>query len=149
MIIDKLENSGIYKNLGERILIALDYLQNLDTKKLTEGKFEIEGDKIFALISFYNTKNREDCFPEAHRKYIDVQYVAEGEELIGYVPFDFQKVHKEYNENYDFMLYDAEPSFVKINKGMFAIFYPEDLHMPGIKISENLPVKKVVIKVKV
>ena len=149
MIVDKLENSGNYKNLGERILIAFDYLQNLDSKKLSEGKFEIDGDKIFALVSFYNSKNREDCFLEAHRKYIDVQYVAEGEELIGYAPFDFQKVHKEYNEEFDFMLHDTEPSFIKIKKGMFAIFYPEDLHMPGIKIDENLPVKKVVVKVKV
>jgi len=149
MIIDLIENAGLYKNLGEGIVKALEFLENLKPNELTEGKIEIDGNKVFALISFYDTKNREDCFLESHKKYIDVQYVAEGEEYVGYVPFHFQKIEKEYNEEFDFMLFDAEPSFIKFRRRMFAVFYPEDLHMPGIKIGERRPVKKIVVKVRV
>lgn len=149
MIIEKLENINHYKNIGNDIRKAFDFLLNTDMANLNEGKHDIDGEDIFALVSNYNTKNREDCFPEAHKKYIDVQYVAEGEELVGYAPLNGQKIKEDYKEEKDFMLFDTEPSFIKFEKGMFAVFYPCDLHMPGIKAGCSSHVKKIVIKVRV
>lgn len=149
MIIDKLSNSHLYSSLSERITKALAYLKQTDFSKLELGKYEIDGDNIFALVNEYNTKDQSDGKLEAHKKYIDVQFVAKGSELMGYVPLENQKVINEYNEQNDIAFFDGERSFIKVDEEMFAIFFPTDLHMPGIKVNNSEYVKKVVIKVKV
>lgn len=149
MIIDKLSNSHLYSSLGERITKALTYLKQTDFAHMELGKYEIEDDKIFALVNEYNTKDESDGKLEAHKKYIDVQFVVIGSELMGYSPLQNQKVINEYNEQNDITFFEGERSFTKVDEGMFAIFFPTDLHMPGIKVQKSEYVKKVVIKVKV
>jgi len=147
MIIDTIKNKKHY-TLKKDILHGLKYLEVTDLSSLQIGKYEIKKDKIFAMVDEYNTKNKEDCSLEAHRKYIDLQYIISGEELIGYAPLEQQKIYKEYDSENDIIFYEEEPSFTKLKQGMFAIFYPTDLHMPGIKIIESKKVKKIVIKIK-
>ena len=149
MIIDKLSNSHLYSGLGERINKAFDYLKNSDFSKIEPGKYEIDGENIFALVNEYNTKDESEGKLEAHKKYIDVQFVAKGKELMGYTPLGDQKVVDEYNEQNDITFFSGEKSFVKVDEGMFAIFFPEDVHMPGIKVGEKSYVKKVVVKIKI
>jgi len=86
---------------------------------------------------------------EAHRKYIDVQYVISGEEQMGYVPLNGQQILEPYKEENDIIFFTGEKSFIKVSSGMFAIFFPEDVHMPGIMTKQSLPVKKLVIKVRI
>jgi YhcH/YjgK/YiaL family protein len=149
MVIDKLENSDIYSTLGENIKLALDYLKQYDFSKISPGKYEIDEDTVFAMVSEYETKDRKDGKLESHRKYLDIQYIAKGNELIGYLPLNNQKPNIEYNEENDIMFYSEEKSFVKLEQGMFAIFFPSDIHMPGIKTNVPEKVKKVVVKVKI
>ena len=149
MIIDKLSNSHLYSSLGERINIAFAYLKQIDFSKTESGRYDIDGDNIFALVNEYTTKDESDGKLEAHKKYIDVQFVAKGCELMGYAPLNNQKVMNEYNEQNDITFFDGERSFTKVDEEMFAIFFPTDLHMPGIKVQKSEYVKKVVIKVKV
>lgn len=149
MIIDKLSNSHLYSGLGERINKAFDYLNKTDFSKTELGKYEIDGDNIFALVNEYNTKNENEGKLESHKKYIDVQFVAKGKELMGFAPLGNQAIIDEYNEKNDITFFSGEKSFTKVDEGMFAIFFPTDIHLPGIKINEKSYVKKVVIKVKV
>jgi YhcH/YjgK/YiaL family protein len=149
MIVDKIENSGLYKNLSERIKRSFDYIKQTDLKKLQPGRYDIEGDNIFALISDYQTKLESEGKLEAHKKYIDVQYVIEGEELMGYAPLGNQQTAEAYKEENDIIFYKGEKVFIKVTEGMFAIFAPEDVHMPGIQSEKKSLVKKLVIKVKV
>ena len=149
MIVDKIENSGLYKNLSERIKRSFDYIKQTDLKKLQPGRYDIEGDNIFALISDYQTKLESEGKLEAHKKYIDVQYVIEGEELMGYAPLRNQQTLEAYKEENDIIFYKGEKVFIKVTEGMFAIFAPEDVHMPGIQSEKKSLVKKLVIKVKV
>jgi YhcH/YjgK/YiaL family protein len=149
MIVDKIENSGLYKNLSERIKRSFDYIKLTDLKKLQPGRYDIEGDNIFALISDYQTKLESEGKLEAHKKYIDVQYVIEGEELMGYAPLGNQQTLEAYKEENDIIFYKGEKVFIKVTEGMFAIFAPEDVHMPGIQSEKKSLVKKLVIKVKV
>lgn len=149
MIIDELSNSHLYLGLSERIDKALDYLKNSDFSKLEPGKYEIDGENIFALINEYNTKDESEGKLEAHKKYIDVQFVAKGKELMGYAPLENQKVIDKYNEQNDITFFSGYKSFVKVDEGMFAIFFPEDVHMPGIKVGDKSFVKKVVVKIKI
>lgn len=149
MIIDKLSNSHLYSSLGERITKALAYLKQTDFSQKELGRYDLDGDNIFALVNEYNTKDESEGKLEAHKKYTDVQFVVKGSELMGYAPLQNQKVINEYNEQNDITFFEGERSFTKVDEGMFAIFFPTDLHMPGIKVQRSEYVKKVVIKVKV
>ena len=149
MIIDKLSNSHLYSGLGEKINKSFAFLKQTDFSKMESGKHQIDGENIFALVNEYNTKDKSEGKLEAHKKYIDVQFVAKGSELMGYAPLGNQKVIDEYNEQNDITFFSGDKSFTQVGEGMFAIFFPTDVHMPGIKFDEKSYVKKVVIKVKV
>jgi YhcH/YjgK/YiaL family protein len=148
MIVDSLENASLYHGLGERLRKALDYLHVTDFSMLATGSHEIEGKAVYAIVNDYETQLYEAQAFEAHRKYIDVQYLAQGEELIGYTPYAGQTATREYQEEHDYALYQGEPDFIHMRQGMFAIFFPTDLHMPGMGESVA-PVRKVVVKVAV
>jgi YhcH/YjgK/YiaL family protein len=149
MIIDKIENSHLYKNISERIRKSFEYIKTTDLKNLPAGRYPIDEENIFALVSEYQTKPESEGKLEAHKKYIDVQYVISGEELMGYVPFSNQQVLEPYKEENDIIFYRGEKSFTKVSSGMFAIFFPEDVHMPGISTGKISDVKKLVIKVRI
>jgi YhcH/YjgK/YiaL family protein len=148
MIIDKIENAHLYKNLSERIKKAFDYIKQTDLKSIPPGKYEINGENIFALISEYESKLESEGKLEAHEKYIDVQYVIDGEELMGYFPLGSQQILEPYKEENDIVFYKGDKSFVKVTAGMFAIFFPTDVHVPGICVEKKSSVKKLVIKVR-
>jgi YhcH/YjgK/YiaL family protein len=159
MIIDKIANSHLYKNISDRISKSFEYIEATDLKTLPAGKYAIDGDNIFALISEYKTKLESEGKLEAHKKYIDVQYIISGEELMGYSPLGNpafaeatagrQQILEPYKEENDIVFFTGEKSFTKVSSGMFAIFFPEDVHMPGINTGKISQVKKLVIKVRI
>jgi YhcH/YjgK/YiaL family protein len=149
MIIDKIENSHIYNGLGKRIEKAFEYINYTDLKNIQPGKYEIDGENIFALVSEYKTKSESEGKLEAHKKYIDVQYVIDGEELMGYAPLNGQEILVPYKEENDIVFFTGDKSFTKVSTGMFAIFFPTDVHMPGINTGKISDVKKLVIKVRI
>ena len=150
MVIDTLENAGYYSSLNEGIQKAFHYLNTTDLNAIAPGKYAIDGDVLFAIVQEYNTLATTNEEMEAHKKYIDVQYMIKGEELVGHGVFIGQPRSKEYNAKEDFMLFPDQPSFfTKMAAGTFMIFFPTDMHMPCIKVNEAITVKKVVVKVKV
>ena len=148
MIIDKIENAHLYKNISERINKSLEYIRTTDLKNLPAGRYPIDGENIFSLVSKYKTKSEPEGKLEAHKKYFDVQYIIEGEELMGYASLGRQKVLDPYKEENDIVFYTGDKSFTKVSEGMFAIFFPQDVHMPGISTGKISDVKKLVIKVR-
>lgn len=147
MVIDKIENLKIYKNLwNQRLVKALTYLRQTDFNQFKPGKYTIEGEDIFMLIQEYKTKDISECKLEGHRKYIDIQYMAIGEELIGVTTLKDQLPINGHYEN-DCAFFESDTSLIKLESGMFAIFFADDLHMPCIKVEECSIVKKIVIKV--
>lgn len=149
MIFDSIENAEMYYCLGERIKMGLEYLKSTDFDSLPEGKVEIDGDNVFALLQKYETKNSEVAKWEAHRKYIDIQYMADGAENIGFILADYLEILEEYDEKKDIEFLEGLGDYVQVNKGEFAIFHPDDAHMPGLKIRDNEAVYKVVVKIKI
>ena len=149
MIFDKIENSALYENINPRIKKAFDYIKKTDFNKLELGKHAIENEDVFAILMEYETKNANDCKLEAHKKYIDVQYIISGTENIGHTPLISQAPSKGYDDKDDYALYDNNCTLIKVEPGQFAIFFPEDLHMPGVKNEAILKIRKVVVKVKV
>lgn len=149
MIIDKLENTELYSGLGERIFKALLFLKTNTFPEMKDGRYEIDGSNIYATISRYQTKPVENGKWESHRKYIDVQFVAEGEEKIGYSYIERMKVIKKYDDEKDIQFLEGAGDFITVNKNAFVILYPSDVHMPGIQINEAVKILKVVVKVKI
>ncbi len=148
MILDKIDNSNLYTTLSANIAKGFEYIKNTDLAKVDSGTYDI-GNSMKAIISEYDSKNEEDCKLEAHRKFIDIQFIIEGQEIIGYAPLKKQTPTIEYNDENDVVFYKDEVTYTKIEKGMFAIFFPTDLHQPCMKNGNSTLVKKLVIKIPV
>ena len=96
------------KGYSAALMKALAFLRTQDFRNMPEGRHEIDGDKIFALLSRYTTRPQAECAPEAHRKFVDVQYVADGEEFLGWCPMSPDLVEMEpYDEARDIIFYRA------------------------------------------
>ncbi len=146
MILDTLENYQLYSTINERIAKGFAFLRNTDLDAIPSGKHDIEGDTIFALVQEYQTKPLNECKLESHKKYIDIQYVIRGEEFMGVTTKNNQKI-LEQDEDKDYTFYEGTTSLVRVSKGMFTIFFPDDLHQPCVQTESTAEVKKVVIKV--
>ena len=147
MIKDRLENSNLYHNLSENLSKGFSWLQKNDLKNLKDGKYDIDGNKIYASIQTYETK--EDAKYEAHRKYIDIQYIVNGEEKIGVTDLSNCISCTNYDESKDIEFFDIEKKdeYLDLDEGYFMILYPQDAHKPSISKDKTSTVKKVVVKV--
>jgi biofilm protein TabA len=118
---------------------------------LAEGRHEISGDQVYALMITHQPKPVTECRFETHQRYADVVYLVSGSEMIGYAPADSLEAEGEYDAEKD-LAFHLQPEFftpVLLKAGMVAVFYPEDGHMPGCIYARGEEVKKVVAKVKV
>ena len=147
MIVDRIENASLYRNLSERIAFALEILKKGEIPKREPGRYELRGLEIYALVQEYQPKPKTEGKWEAHRKYIDVQYVSQGTEQMGWANLRDLKVTEPYSDQKDAAFFQGNGNFLTIPAGTFAIFFPEDGHMPGIATAQPEPVRKVVIKV--
>lgn len=128
-------------NVNKRLLsLAIDAFEKVDLDK-----------NNFGLEQVYNTKDRKDCFFESHREYIDVQFILEGEEIIELTNSNDLIVNFEYNKEMDLIKYETtnQSSILRLKKGDVAIFYPQDAHMPCVKLINSVKVVKTVVKVKI
>jgi YhcH/YjgK/YiaL family protein len=148
MIIDRLEKASLYKGIHKGLAAAFDYLQKTDLGKVEPGTHEIEGRKVYVMVQQYETKPMEKGRWEAHRKYIDVQYVHQGVERFGYANV-LELKSGNYDEAKDFLSLEGEGKgdFFLVRQGTFVILFPQDGHMPGMAVSTPQPVKKFVVKV--
>lgn len=153
MIFGNLQNlAQDRKALAEPLVKGLEYLKKADIDKLPAGRYEIEGEKIYAMVQEYQTSPREKRKAETHRKYIDIQYVHQGVELVGYGLTDTKSVISEdlFAEK-DAAFYgsvEGEEDLI-LCAGRYAIFFPTDIHRPCCNFEKEHSVKKVVIKVAV
>ena len=147
MIVDRLENWELYSNLP-RLTRAFKVLSLPQTFALTEGRYELEGKNIIALPQAYQSKLRQDGRWEAHRRYIDIQYIVSGVELMGWAPVSTLAPAGEFNVAKDVGFFEGQGDFIRVSAGMFAVFFPHDGHMPSIAVGDRPEgVRKIVMKV--
>lgn len=147
MIFDRIENFENYRGLG-KVYTALKFLAETDFTKIPLGKYELDGDNIYYMVQKYNT-DPDKTVSEAHKKYIDIQYIVKGEEVIAVAPIQAEKKLTEAKEEKDVWFYECNTKPVVINQGEFMVLYPSDLHLPGKAKNEPAEVLKVVVKIKV
>ncbi len=148
MIIDSLRNARLYCNLSPRFKRAFEYLRDTDLVNLPAGKYELEENRLFVVVQEYSTKPAGQGKWEAHRRYIDIQYIVQGTEKICYAPLS-RVQQGEYNETKDFLALSATGDYLTLQSGDFMVFFPEDAHMPNMAIEEPSAVKKAVVKIAV
>ncbi len=149
MIYDHINNYKTYAGISEDICLGLEYLKNLKPG-VEVGVYELSP-RVKAIVSEYTTKEVNEVGYEAHRQNIDIQYNLVGEEKIDCVPLEQLSVTKAYSEETDAAFYttNSQPTEMVVGNGYFAIFFPQDGHMPQLCIDAPQSVKKVVVKVKV
>jgi biofilm protein TabA len=149
VIVDRITNARPLYRLPLPLQRALDYLRSDAATVAAIGRHEIDGNRMFALVQEYRTRDAADCAWEAHRKYIDVQFVAAGAERMGYAALGEVAALAEYDSERDFALYSPGTDVVTIHAGMFAIFGPGDVHSPCQAVGAPASVRKIVVKVAV
>lgn len=136
--------------LPKPLLKAFDFIKSNDIPSLVPGRYEIDGDKFFVLVQHYKSKNRKECHLETHKKYIDIQYVAKGEEILGFLPTPSSLIMEEnlYEEK-DIAFYKPSKNQIDIllNEGTYAILFPSDVHSPGGIVQESMDIIKLVFKI--
>ncbi len=146
MIIDVIENANLYIQINDRFKKAFDFLRNTDFLEISTGKHELEGNEIYAIVDSYYTC-LEKKFWEAHRRYIDIQFVVNNCEQMGYAYLKQMKQITEYDQDKDLIFYEGSGSFFTVTPDTFVIFFPHDVHMPGIAVEKPEIIKKIVIKI--
>lgn len=150
MISDTLENAQLYESLHDGFKPAFDFLRREDLSTLKAGRYDIDGDNIFALVQEYDSKLLEQGKWETHQVYIDVQFMLEGEELFGVIPADRLTTTIPYNTEKDIEFLAGEGgNMLKFIKNDFLILYQHDAHMPSVAVNEiSKKVRKIIIKVR-
>ena len=146
MIIDRLSNSSPFFELPKRLARALEYLRATDMRSVALGRHDLDGDHLFALVQEYTTRTADQCVWEAHRRYIDVQFVVTGAERMGIASLEQMREREAYDSARDVAFFEPGSEFVTIRAGMFAIFGPEDVHSPCHVAGQPGLVRKVVVK---
>jgi YhcH/YjgK/YiaL family protein len=147
MIYDHLSRSALYHSISPRLASAFTALRDGKLNDAPLGRHDIDGDRVFALVQSYEAKPREKGLWEAHRNYIDLQYIVAGTELMGHARWEEATTTQPYNPEKDYELFAAEGAFLRFEPGMFAVFFPHDLHMPAITSGTAATVRKIVVKV--
>lgn len=148
MIFSALSQSSRYATLHPLFQQAFDYMRDTDLFVLTPGRYPIVGDELFAIVEQVPGKTKEMAKLEAHRKYIDIQLVLEGDEQMGWKPLaDCLNPVGEHSEEKDIRFFhDAPASWVAVPPEHFCIFFPEDAHAPLVGSGQ---VRKVIFKIAV
>ena len=148
MILDNIANLKKYSALYPGFRQAGAFIIKNRSGNISDGRYDIDGKNVFALVSTSKGKGLKLAKLEAHKKYIDIQYVLWGREVIGYQQTkNCVRMLAKYDTKKDIMFFKDEPgSVLVLEKGDFAVFFPNDAHAP---IAGKGMVKKIVVKVKV
>lgn len=132
--------------LNKRIVEGLNYLASTDFTKVEDGRHDLT-DYLYANIQTYQTK--EDALFEAHRDYIDIQYIISGEEKIGVTDYSSCTEAIAYDKEKDIEFLNGNGEYYPLKEGEYMILYPQDAHKPSISLNNQSTVRKVVVKVQI
>ena len=151
MIADTLKNAKLYYGVNPKFEKAFDFIRTAIEEKKPVGKYEIDGKELYASVQEYTTKAPEDAKAEGHRNYIDIQYIIEGTEIMEIEDISGAELCSDYNSEKDVEFYKnaQKPSVCVFEDNEYAIFFPHDIHRPGMSYGRAQTVKKIVVKVRV
>lgn len=144
MILDRLNNHCQYEAIHRLFPAAFRFIETCNSE-IEPGRYELS-EGMYALVQSYSTKLVDGTPFEAHRDFIDIQYVMEGKERIDYAQVtDLEAGEYQPEKDYLPLKGNGQPFF--LDSGKFGIFFPQDAHLPSRIVEKSEPVKKIVIKV--
>jgi YhcH/YjgK/YiaL family protein len=148
MIADSLDRSELYASIHPLFNPAFEYLRAFKPST-PDGRHEVMGERLFSLPQSYETFPASERKFEAHERYIDIQYIYSGEEVIEHVDVGLLRPDGDFDSERDvgFYLDPAKSTPVVLRAGDFAIFFPHDAHKPCVTAGQVSAVRKVVMKV--
>ncbi len=148
IITDKLNNAERYYAMHPAFEKAFAFLRRVDLAELPAERHEIDGDRLFCIISKGPGRSRAEAKLEAHRKYIDIQYVIAGTDEMGFKPAaECKMIDTSYDTDKDIGFFKDRPdSWTQVPAGSFVIFFPQDAHAPLVSKGE---IHKAVLKIAV
>jgi YhcH/YjgK/YiaL family protein len=148
MIIDSIIGMEHYRRMNEGFEKAFKFLRSGDITKLETGRYDIDGDNVYAIISENSMKNIEDAKLEVHDSYIDIQIPVSASETFGWKARTLCNTGEgKYDDEKDIAFFDDEPEvYCVVNPLQVVIFFPGDAHAPLIG---NGKIKKIIIKIKI
>jgi YhcH/YjgK/YiaL family protein len=152
MIITNVNSKDLksFQSVHPRFKKAFEFIEMAVKEDLADGNYEIDGKDIYAFISSYKTKTEREAKFEAHKKYIDIQCILSGTEVIGFETPEKVELIEDYKDGGDICFYSLNKDYDKIvlTKGEFAIIMTDELHAPCLSLNdEPTDVKKVVVKI--
>ena len=134
--------------LSAGVVKGLSYVASINWGDIEDGKHIISED-IYVNVQSYSTKSDADF--EAHREYIDIQYIIEGREYIGVMDYNNCTPKIPYSAENDIEFLSGDGEYTELKHGEFMILYPSDAHKPSISVDKDNPasVRKAVVKVKI
>lgn len=147
MILGSLQNTERIEKMHPGFKTFFDYVKANDLLNTEMGTIELDGDELFVINTEIDGKKPEDARLEAHQVYIDIQLLLDGNEAIGWKALeDAEQVSVPYDEDKDLVFYaDEADEIINLQPGQFMIFFPEDVHAPGIA---NGKIRKIIAKIK-
>ena len=152
MIVSDLEHIERQAKMTQALRKAVEFLRRPDLAALPDGRVEIDGERVYALPQRYETLAADRPRFEHHRKYIDIQFIVSGAEVIGWAPVERMQVTEAYDPERDIAfgtVPEGEMTPVLLRAGQFAVLHPEDGHAPRLAAGSPAPVFKIVVKVAV
>ncbi len=151
MIVGSLQEIEQQCNPSPFMQTAIKFLRDIQEKDLQDGRIQVEGTNVYAIIQSYDSAPVSETLKfEAHRKYIDVQYLVSGKELMGWAPLGKMMTTVPYNETKDALYGVVSPenvTFVHYGVGQAIVLFPSDAHSPGLADADSEAVKKIVVKI--
>jgi biofilm protein TabA len=152
MIVTGLNHIDHQVSMTPSLRKAFEFLRGRDMHVLPDGRVDIDGDAVFAMVQRYTTVRTEAPKFECHRHYLDVQFIASGEEVIGWATSDTMTITEAYDEKKDICFGTVKKGTwtpVVLQAGQVAVLWPEDAHAPKLAVDDPTQVMKIVIKVAV
>ncbi len=150
MILDRVENARFYASLHKRFEKAFAVLKDPETGHKPDGRYPVHGENLFYIVQHYTTRPADQSRFESHRKYIDIQVLLAGQEMLGYAPRAGLETVEPYSDEKDIMFHRAGviSARVRLEPGLFCLLYPHDAHLPSCQLACPAEVHKVVFKIR-
>ena len=151
MIIDRVENGRLYEPMHKRFGKAFAVLRDPAIAQKPDGRYPVDGDDLFYIVQHYTTKPIDQGRFESHKKYIDIQALIAGQEILGWSPITGLEVVEPYDQAKDIMFYRVGTILAqtRLVPGLFCLLYPHDAHLPSCQVTYPSPVHKAVFKIRV
>lgn len=148
MILDGINHFLKYARKNENSLLAYDFIMNYQKNPLPCGRYDLDGERCFALVQTYETVPEVQKDFESHERYIDLQYVIEGAEKMLWSQRELLSIKTPLDKAKDVEFYSGGENAcaVVVRAGEFAVFYPQEAHKPGCCVTTPETVRKIVIK---